>query len=92
MVRVIVIDDTTRKYAKDKLIPVERRPSETEAYFLPAIPDGYYKVITSNGESYCEGPVWILWDTSGFPYPITPDEFEKLYTFAAIKEDEMDSQ
>lgn len=61
---------------KKDLILVERLPSETVAYFLP---EGYYKVLTSNGESFCNGPVWILWDTSGYPYPITPGEFDKLY-------------
>lgn len=62
--------------ALGRTIRVERKPSTTDALFLEA---GHFKVITSNGESYAEGPVWILWDTSGFPYPITPDEFEKLY-------------
>jgi len=71
-----LIDQETRKLVKDDLIVVKRLPSETEAYFIA---DGYYKVLTSNGESFCTGPVWILWDTSGFPYPITPEEFNKLY-------------
>ena len=60
-----------------RTIEVERKPSETEALFLDA---GHFKITTSNGESFAEGPVWILWDTSGFPYPITPEEFERLYT------------
>jgi len=71
-----VVDQTTRDTVKDDLIRVERQPSETDAYFIP---HGHYKVMTSNGESKCEGPVWILWDTSGYPYPITPKEFDKLY-------------
>lgn len=72
-----VVDETTREYIKTELVRVERKPSETDAYFIP---EGQYEVVTSNGKSYCEGPVWILWDTSGFPYPITPDEFDKLYS------------
>jgi hypothetical protein len=72
-----VVDQTTRETVKSDLIQVERRPSETVAYFIPS---GHYKVLTSNGESRCEGPVWILWDTSGYPYPITPEEFDTLYT------------
>lgn len=71
-----VIDQTTRDTVKDSLVRVTRRTSETDAYPLPL---GHYKVMTSNGESVCEAPVWILWDTSGYPYPITPDEFETLY-------------
>lgn len=71
-----VVDHTTRETVKDDLIRVERQPSETDAYFLPS---GHYKVLTSNGESKCEGPVWILWDSGGSPYPITPEEFEKIY-------------
>lgn len=71
-----IVDQTTRETVKDSLIQVVRQPSETDAYFIPT---GIYKVITSNGESFCEGPVWILWDTSGYPYPITPEEFDKLY-------------
>lgn len=55
---------------------VERLPSETMAYFIR---DGYYKVMTANGESFCSGPVWILWDSIGCPYPITPEEFNKFY-------------
>lgn len=74
---VAIVDQSTREMMKDRLCRVVRRPSETDAVYLP---EGYYKVMTSNGESYCEGPVWILWDTSGYPYPITLDEFEKLYT------------
>jgi hypothetical protein len=66
----------TREMVKDDLIRVERMPSETVAYFLPS---GHYRVVTSNGLSTCEGPVWILWDSAGYPYPITPDEFDKLY-------------
>lgn len=72
-----IIGRTTRDTVKADLIRVERQPSETDAYFIPS---GHYKVMTSNGESKCKGPVWILWDTSGYPYPITPEEFEKLYT------------
>lgn len=72
----VIVDQTTRDTVKDHLVRVERQPSETDAYFIP---HGHHKVMTSNGESHCEGPVWILWDTSGYPYPITPDEFEKLY-------------
>lgn len=71
-----IVDKTVREMVKDDLIRVERKPSETDAYYLPT---GVYKVITSNGESMCEGPVWILWDTSGYPYPITPEEFDALY-------------
>lgn len=71
-----VIDQTTQETIKDDLVRVKRQPSETDAYFIPS---GHYKVYTSNGESKCEGPVWILWDTSGYPYPITPEEFDKLY-------------
>lgn len=71
-----IVDQTTRETVKDDLVRVERQPSETDAYFIPT---GHYKVTTSNGESKCEGPVWILWDTSGYPYPITPEEFDKLY-------------
>lgn len=70
------IGPSTRETVKDDLIRVERQPSETDAYFIP---HGHYKVATSNGESMCQGPVWILWDTSGYPYPITPEEFDKLY-------------
>lgn len=72
-----IIDQTTRHTIASELIRVERKPSETDAFFIPS---GHYKVMTSNGESKCVGPVWILWDTSGYPYPITPDEFKKLYT------------
>jgi hypothetical protein len=72
-----IVDQTTRETVKDDLIRVVRQPSETDAYFIPS---GHYKVMTSNGESKCEGPVWILWDTSGYPYPITPEEFKTLYT------------
>lgn len=71
-----IVDQSTRETVKNDLIQVERKPSETEAYFIPS---GHYKVMTSNGESLCEGPVWILWDTAGYPYPITPQEFETLY-------------
>jgi hypothetical protein len=73
----VIIDHTTRDMVQENLIRVERRPSETDAYFIP---EGHYKVLTSNGESQCEGPVWILWDTSGYPYPISPTEFNELYT------------
>lgn len=73
---VAIVDQSTREFVKTELIRVERKPSETDAYFLPV---GVYEVVTSNGKSYCEAPVWILWDTSGFPYPITPEEFDKLY-------------
>lgn len=72
-----VIGENTRKMVENDLVRVERKASETDAYFIPT---GHYKVLTSNGESKCEGPVWILWDTTGFPYPITPEEFERLYT------------
>lgn len=75
------IDETTRDFVKDKLIRVKRKPSETDAYFIE---DGYYKVLTSNGESFCDGPVWILWDTLGFPYPITPEEFDNLYVVTTL--------
>lgn len=71
-----IVDQTTRETVKHDLVHVERKLSETEAYFIP---HGHYKVMTSNGESKCEGPVWILWDTLGYPYPITPEEFDKLY-------------
>jgi len=57
-------------------VRVERQTSETDALFFE---EGSFKIITSNGELFCRGPVWILWDTSGYPYPITPDEFNKLY-------------
>lgn len=73
---IATVDRSTHELVKDDLVRVERRPSETDAYFLP---EGFYEVVTSNGKSYCEGPVWILWDTSGFPYPITQSEFDKLY-------------
>lgn len=73
---IAIVDQTTREMVKADLIRVKRKPSETDAYFLP---EGHYRVTTPNGESMCQGPVWILWDTSGFPYPITPDEFNKLY-------------
>jgi hypothetical protein len=59
-----------------RTVKVERKPSETEALFLN---DGNFKIVTANGNSFAEGPVWILWDTAGFPYPITPTEFERLY-------------
>jgi hypothetical protein len=72
-----IIDEKTYDTIKQHTIRVERKPSETNAYYIPY---GHYKVMTSNGESKCVGPVWILWDTSGYPYPITPDEFNKLYT------------
>lgn len=72
----VIVDQATREMVKADLVRVERQPSETDAYFLS---EGYYKVETSNGESLCEGPVWILWDTAGYPYPITPEEFDKLY-------------
>lgn len=71
-----IVDQTTRITVRESLIRVERKPSETDAYFLA---EGHYLVMTSNGESKCEGPVWILWDTSGYPYPITPEEFNTLY-------------
>lgn len=71
-----IVDQTTRETVKKHLIRVERKPSETDAFFIPS---GHYRVITSNGESMCEGPVWILWDTLGYPYPITPEEFDTLY-------------
>jgi hypothetical protein len=71
-----IINQDTRELVKKDVIRVERQPSETDAYFLLT---GNYKVLTSNGESMCQGPVWILWDTAGFPYPITPEEFDKLY-------------
>lgn len=80
-----IIDKTTKDMVKDNLIRVKRKPSETDAYFIP---HGHYKVITSNGESKCQGPVWILWDTLGYPYPITPAEFGNLY----VTIEEMDSQ
>lgn len=70
------IDQTTRTRVKSDLVKVERQPSQTDAYFIP---EGRYRVVTANGDCLCEAPVWILWDTSGFPYPITPTEFEKLY-------------
>ena len=57
-------------------VRVERRPTETRALFMD---EGHFKITTSNGTSFAEGPVWILWDTEGYPYPITPEEFEKLY-------------
>jgi hypothetical protein len=76
-VDVKIINLDTRDHVEDELIRVERKPSETDAYFLA---EGTFMVVTSNGESYCEGPVWILWDTSGYPYPITPEEFAMLYT------------
>lgn len=60
-----------------KTFTVERKPSTTEALFLDG---GHFQIVTSNGKSFAEGPVYILWDTAGFPYPITPEEFEKLYT------------
>lgn len=71
-----VVNQTTRETVKDDLVRVERKPSETDAYFISK---GQYKVLTSNGVSECEGPVWILWDSGGYPYPITPEEFEKIY-------------
>lgn len=71
-----IIDELTKELVKEDLVEVVRRPSETVAYLLN---EGYYKVLTSNGESFCHGPVWILWDTSGYPYPVTPEEFNKLY-------------
>lgn len=71
-----IIDQTTKKTVKERLIPVARKPSTTEAYYIHS---GHYKVLTSNGESLCSGPVWILWDTAGFPYPITPEEFDMVY-------------
>lgn len=74
--KITIIDQTIRQHVRDKLIRVEWQPSETDALFLS---EGIYKVLTSNGESFCEGPVWILWDKSGFPYPITPEEFEMIY-------------
>lgn len=71
-----IVDQSTRETVKDDLIKAVRQPSQTDAYFIPS---GHYKVVTATGESKCEGPVWILWDTSGYPYPMTPDEFDKLY-------------
>lgn len=72
-----IIDESTHNMIKDHLIRVESPvSSERDAYFIP---DGHYKVMTSLGAKKCEGPVWILWDTLGYPYPITPDEFDKLY-------------
>lgn len=71
-----IVNQTTRDTVKDDLIRVERQPTETDAYFIP---HGHYKVMTSNGESTCTAPVWILWDTLGYPYPITPEEFDALY-------------
>ena len=76
-----LIDQATKKMYEQDLITVERIPTETKAYYLR---EGYYKVLTSNGESFCHGPVWILWDTSGYPYPITPEEFERLYIIKGI--------
>lgn len=71
-----IVDKTTRDTVKDDLIRVESQPLETDAYFIPS---GHYKVMTSTGESKCEGPVWILWDASGFPYPVTIEEFNTLH-------------
>lgn len=76
MSRATRIDLTTRHRVRDLLVRVERQPSVTDAYFLEK---GKFEVSTSNGQSFCEGPVWILWDSGGAPYPITPEEFDALY-------------
>lgn len=59
-----------------RTILVDRQPSETEGLFLDS---GHYKLITANGEAFAEGPVWILWDADGYPFSISPEEFEKFY-------------
>jgi hypothetical protein len=76
VVNVMIIDQTTRESVRENLISVERKPTTTDAYFIS---DGHYKVLTSNGISICMGPVWILWDTLDYPYPITEEEFNKIY-------------
>lgn len=66
----------TREDVAGELVRVVRKPTETDAYFLAA---GHHKVQTANGPIKVQGPVWILWDQEGSPYPITPDEFARIY-------------
>lgn len=70
------IDSTTRDTvrANGDLARVATKPQEADGFFLPS---GHYKVEGAYSTQKVEGPVWILFDNEGYPYSLTPDEFEK---------------
>ncbi len=72
-----IVEKNGRQYVEDQIVQVRRKPTDAEAFFLPT---GHYKVETANGPIKVEAPLWILYDQAGMPYPITVEEFEKLYT------------
>lgn len=72
----VTIDRATPELVADQLVTVRRRPSETDALYLEA---GRYRIATASGSIDVEGPTWVLWDSGGDPYPVTPAEFERLY-------------
>lgn len=71
--------------AADRVIRVHRRPAleDIPATYLEA---GDYEIATINGKIRVQAPTWILWDPDGFPYPVEPSVFDKLY----LREGEQD--
>lgn len=72
-----IIDLHTFKTVEHQTELVERKPSKDRpALYLER---GSYKIKTATGWVERTGPMWILWGAVGYPYAITPEEFEKLY-------------
>lgn len=72
-----VIDLHTFNTVEHRTELVERKPSEARpALYLER---GSYKIKTTTGWIERTGPMWVLWDSAGYPYAITSEEFEKLY-------------
>ncbi len=71
------ITKDTKKTVEDNLVRVERKITESDAYYLD---EGVYKVDTISGEVEVQGPTWILFDARHYPYPVALDIFEAIYT------------
>lgn len=66
-----------REFVEDQIVPVYRRLVRSEGFFLPT---GHYEVHTITGPHRCEGPIWILYDPDGFPYPCEVHVFEASWS------------
>ncbi len=71
--------DKDTKFDGYRLEDVRRKPTVTQAIFIDSDRIREVKIDTLGGPILVDTPTWILWDQSGYPYPVHPSEFQMIY-------------
>lgn len=80
----VKVDRSTRDTVQlsGDLVKVERKKHEPwEAFYLS---DGHYRITTSEGQIDVAAPIWIVFDSKGFPYPVAPKVFDEIWEVVKV--------